>query len=291
MQGNAAAILSSIFFTCLVLHPAYALSFNDYESASFLAKIPEVKVETELIATHPGDKNAISYYVNLLNRYWTPTDTKNLNERNPQLASEIAATINDTIAQSEAGNGDRAYSDFFTIAGDMEQAGLVRVDPIQTGNSTIQIMSFAMVLRESLERYGDAIGSSQLSNLSSMNTNNIQSGVTSTGTQIVNEYAYDNSKELAKEANIIYEQLVTHAGDKQVYNDKIGYFMTKYISDLDSKADPNTLISDVYAGMYPNFVEGYKMNPESVPEFPFPSVMIAVMMFAVVAARFGLKKI
>ncbi|MGI0088441.1 MAG: hypothetical protein ACREBI_10880 [Nitrosotalea sp.] len=297
MSGNTVFVfLSSMFFACLILiQPAYAHSFNDYESAAFLAKIPEVKIETNLIATHAGNKDAINYYDTLLKKYWTFNDTRELNERNPQLASLISSTINDTISDAKAGNADMAYSDYFSIAGYMEQAGVVRVDPIPLNNSTIQAMSIAIVLRESLERYGDAIKSSELGNLSSMTVSKMEyaNGMTSTGTpKIANEYAYENSKELAQEALQMYGQLITHNDDKKTYNDKIGNFMTKYITDLNNMADPNTVISDVYMGVYPNFVSGYRLNLESIPEFPVPALMVAAIISVVIAiTRFDLKKL
>ncbi len=291
MLGKTVIIFSSLFFACLILQPVYAHSFNDYESATFLAKIPEVKVESGLMASHAGNKDAINYYSNLLNNYWTPNDTKELNERNPQLANLISSTINDTILDSEAGNADKAGLDYFSIAGYMEQAGVVRVDPTILNNSTVQATAIAIVLKESLERYGDAIKASELSNISSTNMNNTENEMTYTeAPKIVNQYAYENSKELAKEALVMWGQLLEHSNSNQIYNDKIGSFMTKYIDDLNNMATPNTLVSDIYMNIYPNFVSGYKINLESIPEFPVPSLMIAtIISVAIVITRFGLK--
>ncbi len=289
-----AFLLLTLFSYVILVHPAYAHTFNDYESASFLAKITEVKIETELIATHAGDKDAIGYYDNLLKRYWTLNDTKDLNERNPQLASLIPSTINDTITDALDGNADKAYSGYFSIAGYMEQGGVVRVDPMPSGNSTIQAMSIALVLKESLERYGDAVGSSELSNLSKNigSTENINA-ISPTGTtKIVNEYAYENSKALAGEAFQMFGQFITHFDDKKGSNDRIAKFMAKYIADLNNKTDPNTAISDVYMGIYPNFVAGYGMSLESIPEFPVPLLITVVAITVVISVtRVGLKKL
>ncbi|MDE1829738.1 MAG: hypothetical protein KGI25_05400 [Thaumarchaeota archaeon] len=286
--------LSSILVSCTILiHPAYADTFNDYQSATFLAKISEVKVETSLIATHAGNKDALNYYENLLNKYWTLNDTRELALRNPQLAGLISAAINDTISEAQDDNGDKAYSDYFDIAGYMEQAGVVRVDPTPLNNATIQAMAISMVLRESLERYGDAINSPQLANISPDMSNAVQSNsAIPTGKQkIVNEFAYENSKELSDEASQMFDQFITH-NYNGVYNDKISSFMTKYVSDLGSAADPNTLVSDVVTGIYPNFVTGYGMNLESIPEFPIPLLAVVAMISAAIAiTRFDLKKV
>lgn len=285
---------SVILAFSVFVQPVYAHSLNDYESAAFLAKVPEVKVETSLIATHAGNKDAISYYENLLQRYWTAYDIKEVNERNPHLANLISSSINDTILDAKAGNGDKAYSDYFSVAGYMEQAGAIRVDPIIAGNSTIQAMAIAMVLKESLERYGDATASSEINNISSMNINNTEqtNGIVSTGTtKIVNEYAYENSKNLAKEALQMFALLITFNEDTQHNNVKIGNSMTKYIDDLQNAADPHTIVSDMYTDLYPNFVTGYKFSLESIPEFPVPSLVTIVIISMIIAiTRLDLKK-
>lgn len=284
-----------MFLIGLILaHSASASSFNDYESATFLAKIPEVKIETNLIATHAGNKDAIEYYIHVLGKYWTAEDTKALSERNPQLANLISSTINDTIEYAEAGDAYKAYTGYFDIAGYMEQAGLVRVDPIKLNNSTIQAISIVNVLSESLARYGDALNSpTNLNDISSMNMSK-KEGVkemTSSGTQkIVNKYAYENSKALADEALQMFGQLITHNSEKQAYNNKISNSTTKYISDLNAMADLNTVMTDIQMNTYPYFVAGYGLSPEPIPEFPFPALMtIATITGVITISRFRFK--
>lgn len=288
------ASVATIPLVALILaHSALAYSFNDYESASFLAKIPEVKTETNLIATHAGDKDAIEYYVHLLEKYWTNEDTKALSERNVQLANSISSAINDTITYAKAGNADKAYSNYFDIAGYMEQAGEVRVDFPQSSNSTVQASAIVHVLNESLARYGDAVNAPiNLNNIYSMNMSKDGTRITSSGTQkIVNKYAYENSKALANEALQMFGQLITHNSDKSSYNDKITNSITKYISDLNAIADRNTVITDIQMNIYPNFVAGYGISQEPVPEFPFPALMaIASIALIVALSRLRFKK-
>lgn len=287
------AFLSPILVSCMILfQPAYADTLNDYQSASFLSKVPEVKVEAGLISLHAGNKVAIAYYENLLNRYWTSNDTGELAKRDPRLADLVSSLINDTIAQALAGNESRAGTDFFDLAGYMEQAGVVRVDPSTSQNATIQAMAISMVLKESLERYGDAINSPQLASISVTMNSPVQAGqFSSVKPEIVNEFAYENSKQLANEAVQMYGQFITHY-ENGPYNDKITYLMTKYTADLDSMADPNTLVQDVIGGIYPDFVSGYKINLESIPEFPTPLlVAITTISAAVIVTRLGLRRV
>lgn len=290
-----ASLIAMFLVSSILFHTVYGISFNDYESAAFLAKIPEVKIEINLIATHAGNKDAIDYYTHVLNQYWTVNDTKALKERNPELADLISSTINDTIVNAQAGNADKASSDYFDIAGHMEQAGEVRVDPLKSSNSTVQALSIAYVLKESLVRYSDAVNSPiDLNYLSSISTGNMDDTYRLTsGTQkIVNEYAYENSKALAHEALQMFGQFITHTSEtKQIYNDKIGNAMTKYISDLNSATDLHTLMIDIKMDIYSNFVAGYGLALQSIPEFPFPPLMVTAMICIVITiSRFVFKR-
>lgn len=275
-----------LFFLLLVafsvfLHPAYARTFSNYESAVFLAKLTEVKVETDQIANHVGNQGAINYYQAILKTYWTPNDTRDLAERNPQLAQEISSDINATISDARAGSANKAGSDFFDIAGSLEQAAVLRVDPIPYHDATVQAMSIAMVVRESLQRYGDAVGSPGLG-ADTSNPGPVAAGGSQAGTvHIVNQYAYDNSKELANEGLQMFGQLITHS-PHPAYDDKIAAAMGKYLADLGNSADAGTVLSDVYTGIYPNFASGYGISIQSVPEFPVPSAVILVLVSATI---------
>jgi hypothetical protein len=291
---NPISLTAILFVSLNLAHSALAYSFNDYESAGFLAKIPEVKIETNLIATHVGNNDAIKYYVHVLGQYWTAEDTKALSERNAQLANLISSAINDTITFAEVGNADKAYRDYFDIAGYMEQAGEVRVDFPMSANSTVQAMAIVKILNESLARYGDAINSPiDPADMSSVNMSKVSiKEITPSGPQkIVNKYAYENSKALANEALQMFGQLITHNSYKQPYNDKISNSLTKYISDLNAMADRNTVMADIQVNTYPNFVAGYEISPEPIPEFPFPTIFaIATISLVIAIARFGLEK-
>lgn len=280
-RGLIILLVFSLAAVPFAQHAAYAHTFNDYESASFLAKLIEVKVETGLIASHAGNKDAINYYQGLLKAYWTPNDTSILAERNPQLAGTVSSDINSTIADGLAGNSDKAGSDYFDIAVALEQAGAVRVDPEYMNNQTVQAASISMVLKESLARYGDAVGSPGLG--ATPGNSGLTGPVTAPRTLvIVNQYAYENSKGLADEAMQMFGQLITHH-DNRPYSDKISTYMQKYLTDLGNKADTATVVSDVFAGVFPNFESGYGLDLESIPEFGLPSIVALVLISGTIA--------
>ena len=82
-------IASGLIYT----HPAYAHNFGGDQSASWLAKVTEIKTEANFISKHVGQKDVIGYYSDALGEYWNANDTKEMGERNTLLATEIP-TIN-----------------------------------------------------------------------------------------------------------------------------------------------------------------------------------------------------
>ncbi|MGI0068688.1 MAG: hypothetical protein ACREAN_00365, partial [Nitrosopumilaceae archaeon] len=70
----AGIISSGLIYT----HPAYAHNFGGDESASFLAKVSEIKTEVGFIAKHVSDSAAINYYSGALGEYWNANDTKEM---------------------------------------------------------------------------------------------------------------------------------------------------------------------------------------------------------------------
>lgn len=89
----ASIIASGLIYT----HPAFAHNFGGDESASWIAKIAEIKTEANIVAKHVGDKDAIDYYSDALGEYWNANDTKEMGERNALLQQEIPTTINATL--------------------------------------------------------------------------------------------------------------------------------------------------------------------------------------------------
>ncbi|MDE1770845.1 MAG: hypothetical protein KGI28_09905, partial [Thaumarchaeota archaeon] len=74
----AGVIASGLIYT----HPAYAHNFGGDESASWLAKVAEIKTEVNNVSKHVGQKDVIDYYADALGEYWNSNDTREMGERN-----------------------------------------------------------------------------------------------------------------------------------------------------------------------------------------------------------------
>ena len=79
----AALLLVGVIASGLVYtHPAYAHNFGGDESASWLAKVSEIKTEVANVAKHVVHKDALDYYSEALGEYWNSNDTSEMSERN-----------------------------------------------------------------------------------------------------------------------------------------------------------------------------------------------------------------
>jgi hypothetical protein len=293
-----AMLLSAIIASGLIYtHPAFAHNFGGDESASWLAKMAEIRTEVGMVAKHVGDKDAIDYYSDALGEYWNVNDTREMGERNTLLQTEIPATINATLADAQtAGNQNAVNDDVTKLNGYLDESIPVRVDASKLSNSTVQALAVVFVLKESLEKYGDALNTTtDLNDMSAMNMSGdkMSSGMSMSST-IVDQNAYENSIGLATAAQSMFNDLAAKNTDKYDANTKISAAFTKLIQDLNNKADVNTIMTDVHVHLHPVLITAYNIQESSetdtgytvpaVPEFPLPALLTIVSIAGVVVA-------
>ncbi len=279
-------------------HPAFAHTFGSDQSAVFIAKTYEIKTEVSQITKNIGNTDSIGYYSNALNEYWNTNDTKEMGERNALLAKEIPDAINATIESAKSGDSASTNSHISDLNGYLAEGLQARVDPDKANNSTIQALAVAYVSTEVLEKYGDAINSTvDLTNMNNMgmkNTNNSNMSGMNMASQlhIVNQDAYQNSLALATTAQQMFSNIAAK-NPSNAYNAKISNGFTKLISDLNAKADGNTIMTDVHEDIHPNLISGYDipLTPSVtsgyqntvVPEFPLPVLLTLISVTGMIA--------
>jgi len=299
-----AMLLAAIIASGLIyVHPAFAHNFGGDESASWLAKMAEIKTEVSMVAKHVGDKDAIDYYTDALGEYWNVNDTREMGERNTLLQTEIPATINATLLDAQkAGNQNAVNDDVSKLNGYLDESIPVRVDKDKLNNSTVQALAIVFVLKESLEKYGDALNSTV--DLNDMSQMNMSSGSMSNGgmngmttSTIVDANAYENSLGLATAAQGMFSDLAAKNTDKSDANAKISAAFTKLVQDLNNKADVNTIMTDAHVNLHPVLISTYNVQLASesstgysntgmpaVPEFPLPALLTVISIAGVVVA-------
>jgi hypothetical protein len=284
-------IASGLIYT----HPALAHTFGGDQSASWIAKIAEIKTEASIIAKHVGDNDAIDYYSDTLGEYWNANDTKEMGERNALLQQEIPSMISQTLDDArKTGMESMVNDDVVKLNGYLDESITVRVDKDKLNNSTVQALSVTLVLKETLEKYGDAVNSTtDLNDMSEMKMDNMSGGSMSMVSTVVNQNAYENSIGLATAAQNLFNDVAAKNPDKSDANAKISAAFTKLLQDLNSKADVNTIMMDVHTNLHPTLIDAYSLpvsshgiiNPEpAIPEFPLPALLIVVSIAGVIAA-------
>lgn len=285
-----ALLLSTIIATGLIYtHPAYAHNFGGDESASWLAKVAEIKTEASMISKHAGEKDVIDYYADALGEYWNDNDTKEMGEKNILLAKQIPGTINATISDARSGNANAVKDDVSMLGGYLDESVSVRIDKSKLDNSTVQALAAVFVLKEALEKYGNAVNSSvDLNDMSQMNMSSghmsAMSSSMAMSETIVNQNAYENSVGLTTSAQQIFNNMASSPNISG--NSKISDGFTKLVQDLGNKADVNTIMNDVHVGIHPMLVASYGIQEPSeasvVPEFPLPALLAVISIAGVV---------
>jgi len=286
----AALLLVGVIASGLIYtHPAYAHNFGGDESASWLAKVSEIKTEVTNVAKHVGEKDVIGYYSDALGEYWNSNDTREMGERNTLLQQEIPTTINATLSDASAGNQSKVNDDVAKLGGYLDESVPVRVDKDKLDNSTVQALAVTFVLKESLEKYGTALNSTvDLNDMSQMNMNGSSMSNMSPST-IVDANAYENSVSLATAAQQMFSDVVSK-NPSVADNSKISAGLAKLVQDLTNKADVNTIMMDVHVGIHPMLIMAYNIQgadahgQSAVPEFPLPALLSIISIAGVVAA-------
>ncbi len=268
-------------------HPAFAHNFGGDESASWLAKVAEIKTEVSNVAKHVGQKDTIGYYSDALGEYWTANDTREMGERNTLLQQEIPSTINATLDDATAGNQSMVNDDVTKLGGYLDESVPVRVDKDKLNNSTVQALAVTFVIKEALEKYGNAVNSTvDLNDMSQMTMSNDSMSNMAPST-VVNADAYENSVSLATAAQQMFSS-VTSQNPNVSGNSKISDGLAKLVRDLNNKSDVNTIMMDVHVGIHPTLIEAYNIQEASahgtpaVPEFPMPALLSIIAIAGVV---------
>ena len=291
MNNKVIALLLAVVisFGLIYSHPAYAHNFGGDESASFLAKVIEIKTEMNLLSKHVSESDAIDYYSDALGEYWNANDTKEMEERNTLLQKEIPDTIDATINDAKAGNQDAVNVDVSKLNGYLDEAIPVRINKDKLNNSTVQALAVTFVLKEALEKYGDATNATvDLNDMSQVNMGDNMSGNSMSGmssmsgsSNVVDQRAYENSIGLASGAQQMFNDLAAKNTDISAYNDKTSAAFTKLVQDLNNKADTNTIMVDVHVNLHPNLISAY--NIQVVPEFSMPALLVIISIVGVIA--------
>jgi hypothetical protein len=250
---------------------AYAHNFGGDESASYLAKVKEVPVETHAILNDLGNKTLLDWHFDKIGEYWNSNDTREMNERNQLLAKEIPGAIAAIIDQANKTNPDRANisQTVSNLDGWLAESVPVRIDKPQLDNLTVSALAINDVLGEVMEGYGDATNSSN-----------------SNPAPIVNVAAYQNAKGLAEAAQSMWNDLKakTPSNVSSTTISKLDSAFANLTQSIAKNASDDQINSIANDTIKTNFATVYRTVV--APEFPVPlSIAIASIAGVIAVAR------
>jgi hypothetical protein len=274
---------------------AYAHSFSGDESAEFLAKVQELKVETHLIQQNLSNQTIVAWHSDKISEFWNANDTKEMTERNKRLGTEIPALISNITAAANSTNPDATKIGQLVTSLDnsLAEAVTVRIDQTARNNATVNALAIVNVLDETMEDYGIATGAEEeeesggnMSMSEGGNMSDNMSGSSSsneTTTTIVNVAAHQTAQGLAAAAQTMFSDLKAKAPANATDSiSKLDKGFVDLKQAIDGKASNDDVTAIVHGTLMANMQTAF--NLQVVPEFPLPLLLTIPAIAGIIAA-------
>ena len=181
-------------------------TFSGDESASFLTIVEMIKIESQL-AQKDLASNATNAreHAEHTTEHLTANDTKEINERNPRLATELNNTLSDFVKTFESQSpSESTIKDKVSNLGDvLSEVVSARIDKEQLDNVTVKALVVNDLVGEGLEHYSSALGMEENKKSPS---NATEKGSNET-TKIVNDADYQSAQAAISRANDLYNEI------------------------------------------------------------------------------------
>jgi hypothetical protein len=141
--------------------PIFAHTFSGDESASFLSGVEMIKIESQLAAEEVAANVSIAKdHADQITEHITANDTKEINERNPRLATELNSTLTDFVNafESESPSESEVNDKVSNISDVLSEVVSARIDQEQLDNVTVKALVVNDLVGEGLKHYGSALG-------------------------------------------------------------------------------------------------------------------------------------
>lgn len=186
-------------------------TFSGDESASFLTIVEMIKIESQLAQKDLASNATNSKeHAEHTTEHITANDTKEINERNPRLATELNNTLSDFVKTFESQSpSESAVKDKVSNLGDvLSEVVSARIDKEQLDNVTVKALVVNNLVGESLEHYGSALGMNESSHAENKTSasNTTESGSNETA-KIVNEADYQSAQAALSRAIEMYNEI------------------------------------------------------------------------------------
>jgi hypothetical protein len=182
----------------------FAHTFSGDESASFLAKVEMMKIESQLAQKQLSSNVTVAKdHAEHLTEHITSNDTKEITERNPRLATELNNTLTDFIKtfESQSPSQSEVKDKVININDVLSEVVNARIDKDQLNNVTVKAAVLNDLVGEGLEHYNSSLG-----NENSTSTSN-STEKDKNETHIVDEADYQSAQAAVSRAIDIYNEI------------------------------------------------------------------------------------
>lgn len=181
-------------------------TFSGGESATFLTKVEMMKIESQLAQKDLASNATNSKeHAEHTTEHITANDTKEINERNPRLATELNNTLSDFVKTFESQSpSESAVKDKVSNLGDvLSEVVSARIDKDQLDNVTVKALVVNDLVGEGLEHYNSSLGMEENKTSAS---NATESGSNETA-KIVNDADYQSAQAAILRAIDMYNEI------------------------------------------------------------------------------------
>ena len=185
-------------------------TFSGDESASFLTIVEMIKIES-VLAQKDLALNATNAkeHAEHTTEHLTANDTKEINERNPRLATDLNNTLSDFVKtfESQSASESTVKDKAGNLDDVLSEVVSARIDKDQLDNVTVKALVVNNLVGESLEHYGSALG---LNESSHDENKTLGSNTTANGqneTLIADEVDYQSAQSAISRAIDFYNEI------------------------------------------------------------------------------------
>jgi hypothetical protein len=238
-------------------------TFSGDESASFLTIVEMIKIESQL-AQKDLASNATNAkeHAEHTTEHITANDTKEINERNPRLATELNNTLSDFVKtfESESPSESEVNDKVSNITDVLAEVVSARIDNEQLNNVTVKALVVNDLVGETLEHYSSALGMEESEHEESQNNtstaNETENGSNET-TKIVDEADYQSAEGAISRAIDAYNEIKPNENTNST---ELENSLTSLKSEIDSKSPFDEIDKIVDEKITPLLNNIFKLN-------------------------------
>jgi len=181
-------------------------TFSGDESASFLTIVEMMKIESQLAQKDLASNATIAKeHAEHIGEHLTANNTKEINERNPRLATELNNTLTDFVKTFDSAKpSESAVKDKASNLGDViSEVVSARIDKQQLDNVTVKTLVVNDLVGETLEHYNSSLGMSEASH----DKNNTSTSNSTETPKIMDEADYQSAQAAVSRAIDLYNEI------------------------------------------------------------------------------------